>query len=70
MVTNSMPKGTCLVGAFRQGATVLRKGGLRVDSTNTNADDFDNNLVTLRAEERVGLMVPLPAAFVKVTLEG
>lgn len=70
VVTNSMPKGTCLVGAFRQGATVLRKGGLRVDSTNTNADDFDNNLVTLRAEERVGLMVPLPAAFVKVTLEG
>lgn len=70
VVTNSIPKGTCLVGAFRQGATVLRKGGLRVDSTNTNADDFEHNLVTLRAEERVGLMVPLPAAFVKVTLGG
>nr|WP_256974347.1 phage major capsid protein [Corynebacterium diphtheriae] len=47
----------------------MRKGGVRVDSANTNADDFENNLVTLRAEERLGLIVPLPAAFVKVTLE-
>lgn len=70
VVTQAVPKGTAVVGAFRQGATVLRKGGLRVDSTNTNDKDFENNLVTLRAEERVGLMVPLPAAFVKVTLEG
>lgn len=68
VVTNNIPKGTALVGAFRQGSTILRKGGLRVDSSNTNADDFEKNLVTLRAEERIGLMVPLPSAFVKVTL--
>lgn len=68
VVTQAAPKGTAIVGAFRQGATVLRKGGLRVDSTNTNDKDFEHNLVTLRAEERLGLMVPLPAAFVKVTL--
>ena len=68
VVTNAVPKGTAVVGAFRQGATVLRKGGLRVDSTNTNQDDFAKNLVTFRAEERVGLMVPVPAAFVKLTL--
>lgn len=68
VVTNAVPQGTALVGAFKQGATVLRKGGLRVDSTNTNADDFENNLVTVRAEERLGLMVPAPAAFVKLTL--
>ena len=69
VVTNNIPKGTALVGAFRQGSTILRKGGLRVDSSNTNADDFEKNLVTLRAEERIGLMVPLPSAFVKVTLK-
>lgn len=68
VVTNNIPKGTALVGAFRQGSTILRRGGLRVDSSNTNADDFEKNLVTLRAEERIGLMVPLPSAFVKVTL--
>ena len=66
--SESVPVGTAVIGAFRQGATVLRKGGLRVDSTNTNVDDFEHNLVTLRAEERLGLMVPLPAAFVKVTI--
>lgn len=70
VVSNAVPEGTAIVGAFRQGATVLRKGGVRIDSANTNVDDFENNLVTLRAEERLGLMVPLPAAFVKVTLEG
>lgn len=68
VVSQAVAKGTAIVGAFRQGATVLRKGGVRVDSTNTNDKDFENNLITLRAEERVGLMVPLPAAFVKVDL--
>ncbi|MGP9723669.1 phage major capsid protein [Corynebacterium sp. AOP40-9SA-29] len=62
--TNAVPRGRYVIGAFRQGATVLRKGGLRVDSTNTNDVDFEHNLVTLRAEERLGLMVPVPAAFV------
>ena len=68
VVTQAVPAGTAVVGAFRQGATVLRKGGLRVDSTNTNAEDFEYNLVTLRAEQRIGLMVPLPQAFVEVNL--
>lgn len=62
--TNAVPQGRYVLGAFRQGATVLRKGGLRVDSTNTNDVDFEHNLVTLRAEERLGLMVPVPSAFV------
>ncbi len=70
VVTNLVPKGTALAGAFKQGSIILRKGGVRVDSTNTNDRDFEHNLVTLRAEERLGLMVPLPAAFVKIDLTG
>lgn len=66
--TNAVPQGTYALGAFRQGATVLRKGGVRVDATNLNGTDFEDNLVTLRAEERLGLMVPLPAAFVTGTI--
>lgn len=66
--TNAIPAGTYVLGAFRQASTVLRKGGLRVDSTNSNADDFEHNLITLRAEERVGLMVSRPAAFVTGTI--
>lgn len=66
--TNAVDSGNFVLGAFRQGAVVLRKGGVRVDAANTNVDDFEHNLVTLRAEERVGLMVPRPMAFVKGTL--
>lgn len=66
--TQAVPVGEPVVGAFRQGATILRKGGVRVDSTRTNVDDFENNLVTFRAEERLGLMVTYPAAFVKLNL--
>ncbi|MCW0996254.1 phage major capsid protein, partial [Streptococcus anginosus] len=40
--TPAVEQGTYMVGAFRQGATILRRGGLRVDSTNTNVDDFEN----------------------------
>lgn len=69
VTTNAaVPEGTYVVGNFRQGATVLRKGGVRVDAANQNERDFEENLITLRGEERVGLMVPLPTAFVTGTL--
>lgn len=64
--TQAIERGKPLVGAFRQSAHVLRKGGIRVDSTNVNVDDFENNLITIRAEERVGLMVTFPEAFVQL----
>lgn len=68
--TPAIARGTYVLGAFRQGSTVLRKNGLRVDSTNSNVDDFEQNLITLRAEERLGLMVERPAAFVTGSLAG
>ena len=70
MDTPAIERGTYVLGAFRQGSTVLRKNGLRVDSTNSNVDDFEQNLITLRAEERLGLMVERPAAFVTGSLAG
>ena len=68
IVTPAIDAGTVLVGSFSQGATVYRKGGVRVDATNTNEDDFNNNLVSLRVEERIALAVRYPAAFVKVSM--
>ena len=59
--------GTALVANFSQAATVYRKGGVRVESTNSHASDFTSNLVTIRAEERVALAVRQPLALVKVT---
>ena len=66
--TTAIDEGTVLVGAFNYGASVLRKGGMRVESTNSHDVDFTKNLVTFRIEERVGLQVKYPKAFTAVTL--
>ncbi|AXH47300.1 major capsid protein [Microbacterium phage Eden] len=68
VVTPAIAAGTVLVGAFGSEAQLFRKGGIQVDSTNSNEDDFKYNRIALRAEERVLLAVYRPAAFVKVTL--
>lgn len=68
VVTSAIAAGTVLVGAGKQGATVYRKGGVRVEATNSNEDDFNFNRISIRAEERIALAVRQPAAFVRVTL--
>lgn len=68
VVTPAIAAGTVLVGAFGTSAQLFRKGGLTVDATNSNEDDFKYNRVALRAEERILLAVYRPAAFVKLTL--
>ena len=67
VVTSAIAAKTVLVGSG-QAAQVFRKGGVRVDMANTNEDDFVNNRVTVRAEERLLLAVYRPTAYVKVTL--
>jgi len=68
VVTSAVPAGTALVGAFKAAATVYRKGGIRVESTNSDAGKFTSNIVTTRVEERVALAVRIPSAVVRVTL--
>lgn len=68
VVTNAIAQGTVLVGAFNQGK-VFRKGGIKVESTNSHEDDFTNDRITIRARERLLLQVKYPAAFSVVTLE-
>lgn len=67
VVTPAIEKGKALVGAFSLAATVYRKGGVRVEATNSHSDDFTNNLVTIRAEERIALACRYPAGIVEVT---
>jgi len=67
VVTQAITAGTFLIGASRA-AKILRKGGLRVESTNSHADDFTNDKITVRIKERLGLQVKWPSAFVKLTL--
>lgn len=68
VVTPAITAGTVLVGAFKQSASVIRKGGVRVEMTNSHDTDFTSNLVTIRIEERLGLLVRHPAGFCKVTI--
>ena len=68
VITPAITAGTVLVGAFGQSATVYRKGGVRVESTNSHASDFTSNLVTIRAEERIALAVRRPTGLVRTTI--
>lgn len=68
VVTPAIATGTVLVGAFGQAGSVVSKGGVRVEATNTEGNDFTNNRITVRAERRMALAVRRPAAFVKTTI--
>lgn len=70
IITTAIPEGTALVGAGKQAATVYRKGGIRVETSNIDGEDFTHNRFTILAEERLTLAVRQPSAFVKVTLAG
>lgn len=63
VVSAAVPAGEAIVGAFRLGAEILKKGGVTVDIANQNEDDFLKNLVTILIEERIALAVRRPAAF-------
>jgi HK97 family phage major capsid protein len=65
--TPSIVAGTALVGAFGTQAQLFRRGGLRVEASNSHQDFFIKNLVAIRAEERAALAVYRPGAFGKVT---
>lgn len=68
VVTAAVPAGTCYVGAFKLGGSIVRKNaGVAVDIAYQNEDDFIKNLVTIRIEERLNLAVRRPACFVKIT---
>jgi HK97 family phage major capsid protein len=66
--TPSIAQGTAAVGGFRECGQIFRRQGITVEMTNTNQDDFINNLITVRAYERLALAVYRPNGFGKVTL--
>jgi HK97 family phage major capsid protein len=67
VVTPSMIVNTALVGAYKTASQVFRRGGIRVEASNSHQDYFIKNLVAIRAEERLALAVYRPGAFGKVT---
>ena len=69
IVTPTITSGTVLVGNFKQGGSVITKAGsgARIEIVTGDHDDAIYNRVTVVVEERLGLAVRRPAAFVKIT---
>lgn len=67
--SEAVAAGTAMVGAFKAGATVFQREGVAIFMADQHADFFIRNLVAVLAEERIGLAVFFPAAFVFVTFK-
>lgn len=65
VATQAIAATNFLVGNFRAGATLYDRMATEVLISTENADDFEKNLATMRAEKRIGLAVKRPGAFVK-----
>jgi HK97 family phage major capsid protein len=68
IITTAIAQGSALVGGFQECAQIFRRNGIVLDMTNSNNDDFEKDLITLKAEERLALAVYRPAGFGLVTL--
>ncbi len=69
VVTPACADKNCLVGAFKLGGKVFRKGGISVKATEAHGELFAEGKTSFRASKRVTLQVKYPDAFVKVSTE-
>lgn len=70
VATQSMDAGDFLVGSFQQGAQGWDREDVSVTVSTEDRDNFVKNMVTILCEERVGLSVYRPEAFVKGDFDG
>ena len=66
-ISTAVDAGTIVVGAFKTCGSVVNSEGVRIESTNTDQDDFIKNLMTIRCEERLALAVRRPKGFKVLT---
>lgn len=65
--TPAMQQGRALVGAFGTGAKLYDREEVNIQISTENRDLFERNAYTLRAEERLGIVVDRPESFVDLT---
>lgn len=64
VATQAMQQNEFLTGAFRLGAQIFDRMDVEILISTENDKDFENNMVTIRAEERLAFSVYRPEAFV------
>lgn len=62
--STAIPEGEFLVGAFDIAAQVFDREDAAVEVSTEDSDNFRKNMVTIRAEERLGMVVYRPESFV------
>ncbi|SMQ65902.1 phage major capsid protein, HK97 family [Devosia lucknowensis] len=70
VATQAMAAGEFLTGAFSFAAQIFDRMDIEVLLSSENVDDFEKNMFTIRAEERLALAVYRPEAFVTGDVEG
>lgn len=60
----ALTAGTFLTGAFKYGAQIFDRMAIEILISTENNDDFEKNMITIRAEERLALIVKRPLAFI------
>lgn len=64
VVTNAMTSGTVLVGAFAMSSEIKDRNSAAVEISYENSTNFEKNMVTIRAEERIALIVFRTESFI------
>jgi HK97 family phage major capsid protein len=66
--TPAINEGQCLLGAYGFGAKLYDREQVNIAVSTENRDMFERNAVTLRCEERLGLVVDRPESFCLLSL--
>ncbi len=69
VVTNAIPAGTSLVGAFGLAATIWDRQQAQMFLSTEHADFFVKRQIAMLAEERLSLTIYRPESFVEVTFD-
>ena len=62
-----MVAGTVLVGAFAMSSEIKDRQQAAVEISYENASNFEKNMITIRAEERLALCVYRTESFIKAS---
>jgi HK97 family phage major capsid protein len=62
VASSAMIAGKVWVGSLQQAATLWYREGVAIDLSDSDGDNFVNNLITIRAERRLAVTVEKPAA--------